>query len=84
MMPDELALWLNSMAFLDQLSGDEIYDRLYECYVIEEGASSSMSNSGSSLDEPHEMYTGFLSPLDYGPIVEENQYFDHDKYRYCW
>jgi len=78
-MPDELALWLNSMASLNQLSGDEIYDRLYECYVIEEG--SSMPNS---LDEPHEMYTGFLSPLDYGPIVEENQYFDHDEYRYCW
>ena len=38
----------------------------------------------NSLDEPHEMYTGFLSPLDYGPIVEENQYFDHDEYRYCW
>jgi len=75
MKSDELALWLNWIRSLDQLPGDEIYNRLYECYKIEEGASSSMSNPGSSLNEPHGMYTGFL---DYGPVIEEDQYFEEN------
>jgi len=67
------------------MTSEETYQPMeheqFECMY--EGSSSSMLNPGSSFDMGSGgMYMRSISPFEYGPVMQEDQYFDPDEYRY--